>query len=84
MRDVKLAIIFSRQACIELEDLYRPGITFIVVQKRHHTRLFCADQRDQSGRSGNVPAGRSSSRDSPAMYRQVGRLVGTVRQCTGR
>jgi eukaryotic translation initiation factor 2C len=40
-----------------LEPDYKPGITFIVVQKRHHTRLFCADSREQSGRSGNIPAG---------------------------
>ena len=35
------------QACMDLERDYQPGITFIVVQKRHHTRLFCADRRDQ-------------------------------------
>ncbi|BFZ11365.1 hypothetical protein BsWGS_14404 [Bradybaena similaris] len=46
-----------REACIRLEEEYQPGITFIVVQKRHHTRLFCADRRDQTGRSGNIPAG---------------------------
>jgi len=50
-------LVAMRQACIELEDDYRPGITFLIVQKRHHTRLFCSDSRDQSGRSGNVPAG---------------------------
>lgn len=27
-----------REACIKIEGDYRPGITFIVVQKRHHTR----------------------------------------------
>lgn len=27
-----------REACIKLEGDYKPGITFIVVQKRHHTR----------------------------------------------
>ena len=43
---------------MDLEADYRPGITFLVVQKRHHTRLFCSDSRDQSGRSGNVPAGK--------------------------
>ena len=36
-----------REACMKLEVGYRPGITFIVVQKRHHTRLFCADKKDQ-------------------------------------
>ncbi|CAG0893312.1 unnamed protein product [Cyprideis torosa] len=46
-----------REACIKLEAEYRPGITFLVVQKRHHTRLFCADKRDMSGKSGNIPAG---------------------------
>ncbi|XP_033727117.1 protein argonaute-2-like isoform X10 [Pecten maximus] len=46
-----------REACMKLELGYQPGITFIVVQKRHHTRLFCADRKDQIGRSGNIPAG---------------------------
>ncbi|XP_064383428.1 protein argonaute-2-like [Halichondria panicea] len=46
-----------REACMKLEDDYQPGITFIVVQKRHHTRLFCANPTDMVGRSGNIPAG---------------------------
>ncbi|VEL38356.1 unnamed protein product [Protopolystoma xenopodis] len=46
-----------REACLRLDLSYQPGITFIVVQKRHHTRLFCTDRRDQTGRSGNIPAG---------------------------
>ncbi|KAL3320560.1 argonaute 1 [Cichlidogyrus casuarinus] len=45
-----------REACLKLELAYQPGITFIVVQKRHHTRLFCANDTDQ-GKSGNIPAG---------------------------
>jgi eukaryotic translation initiation factor 2C len=36
-----------REACMKLEMGYQPGITFVVVQKRHHTRLFCADKKDQ-------------------------------------
>ena len=36
-----------REACMKLEIGYQPGISFVVVQKRHHTRLFCADKRDQ-------------------------------------
>ena len=34
---------------MKLEEDYEPGITFIVVQKRHHTRLFCADHKDMVG-----------------------------------
>ena len=34
-------LLAIREACMSLEMAYRPGITFIVVQKRHHTRLFC-------------------------------------------
>lgn len=36
---------------------YNPGLTFIVVNKMHHTRAFAADQKDMIGKSGNVPAG---------------------------
>lgn len=28
-----------------------------VNSQRHHTRLFCADKKDQVGKSGNIPAG---------------------------
>uniref|UniRef100_A0A3B3R1V0 Piwi domain-containing protein n=1 Tax=Paramormyrops kingsleyae TaxID=1676925 RepID=A0A3B3R1V0_9TELE len=33
-------LLAIRDACIKLEKDYQPGITYIVVQKRHHTRLF--------------------------------------------
>ena len=29
-----------REACVDLSPVYRPYITYIVVNKRHHTRLF--------------------------------------------
>ncbi|KAG0700414.1 Protein argonaute-2 [Chionoecetes opilio] len=45
-----------RNACTELESNYQPSMTFIVVQKRHHTRLFCSET-DGVGRAGNVPPG---------------------------
>jgi len=39
-----------RQACFELEAGYCPTITFVVVQKRHNTRLFpVGRERDRSG-----------------------------------
>ncbi|XP_022710581.1 protein argonaute-2-like isoform X2 [Varroa jacobsoni] len=50
-------LIAIRSACLQLEYDYKPGITLIVVQKRHHTRLFCADRKEQMGKSGNIPAG---------------------------
>lgn len=47
-----------REACAEMGDPtaeYCPPITFIVVQKRHHTRLF--PERPPNNRSGNVMPG---------------------------
>uniref|UniRef100_A0A914VNR2 Piwi domain-containing protein n=1 Tax=Plectus sambesii TaxID=2011161 RepID=A0A914VNR2_9BILA len=46
-----------RKVCASLDENYKPGITFIVVQKRHHTRLYCQNPRDAVGRAGNVPPG---------------------------
>lgn len=40
-------LLAIREACIKLEKDYQPGITFIVVQKRHHTRLFCTDRNER-------------------------------------
>ncbi|KAJ8920698.1 hypothetical protein NQ315_004837 [Exocentrus adspersus] len=47
-----------RSACKKLQrDGYEPSITFLVVQKRHHTRLFPTNPRDSEDRNNNVPAG---------------------------
>lgn len=43
-------LLAIREACISLEKDYQPGITYIVVQKRHHTRLFCADRNERVSR----------------------------------
>ncbi|KAJ8424584.1 hypothetical protein Cgig2_028562 [Carnegiea gigantea] len=45
-----------RKACASLEPNYQPPVTFVVVQKRHHTRLFANDHRDRNSvdRSGNI------------------------------
>ena len=46
-----------QEACTMLNKGYRPQITFIVVQKRHHTRFFCENKRDARGKEQNVPPG---------------------------
>lgn len=45
-----------RRACTSLEKGYAPNITFTVVQKRHHVRLFPLS-RDMADRSGNCLPG---------------------------
>ena len=37
--------------------IFRPGLTVITVNKMHHTRLFCEDEKDCVGKSQNIPAG---------------------------
>ncbi|KAF8733891.1 hypothetical protein HU200_014744 [Digitaria exilis] len=48
-----------RKACASLEEGYLPRVTFVVVQKRHHTRLFPENHRarDQTDKSGNILPG---------------------------
>ncbi len=40
-----------------MEEGYEPGITFMVAQKRHKTRLFPDDPKEGHGRMRNVPPG---------------------------
>ncbi|KAL9224351.1 hypothetical protein vseg_000394 [Gypsophila vaccaria] len=48
-----------RRACASLEPNYQPPVTFVVVQKRHHTRLFANNHHDRNStdRSGNILPG---------------------------
>nr|XP_022904421.1 protein argonaute-2-like isoform X1 [Onthophagus taurus]XP_022904423.1 protein argonaute-2-like isoform X2 [Onthophagus taurus] len=46
-----------RSACSKLNVNYKPKITFFVVQKRHHTRLFPKNPQDSEDKNGNVPVG---------------------------
>jgi eukaryotic translation initiation factor 2C len=48
-----------RKACNSLEPNYQPPVTFVVVQKRHHTRLFANNHADKRSvdKSGNILAG---------------------------
>ncbi|KAL1922369.1 uncharacterized protein VTP21DRAFT_9908 [Calcarisporiella thermophila] len=45
-----------REACASLDKNYNPRLTFLVVQKRHHTRFFPMD-REGTDRSGNCLPG---------------------------
>lgn len=40
-----------------LKSTYRPSVTLIVVQKRHHTRLKPENQEESDGKAKNVPSG---------------------------
>ncbi|KAL8140371.1 hypothetical protein V2J09_006392 [Rumex salicifolius] len=46
-----------RTACQSMKKGYLPRVTFVVVQKRHHTRLFPADPKmqDRNGNGTNRP-----------------------------
>ncbi|XP_073014200.1 protein argonaute 10-like [Typha latifolia] len=48
-----------RKACASLEPNYQPPVTFVVVQKRHHTRLFASNHKNRSStdKSGNILPG---------------------------
>lgn len=46
-----------RRACISLNPEYKPKVTFLVVQKRHHTRFFPTKKEDEDGKNHNVPPG---------------------------
>ncbi|KAE8697655.1 Protein argonaute 1A [Hibiscus syriacus] len=48
-----------RKACASLEPNYQPPVTFVVVQKRHHTRLFANNHHDRNAvdKSGNILPG---------------------------
>ncbi|WJX44066.1 argonaute 5 [Trifolium repens] len=45
-----------RKACVSIENGYLPPVTFVVVQKRHHTRLFPV-KKEETDRSGNIMPG---------------------------
>ncbi|XVE79341.1 hypothetical protein DITRI_Ditri14bG0050400 [Diplodiscus trichospermus] len=45
-----------RKACSSIEEAFKPKVTFVVVQKRHRTRLFAAHPK-QTDQSGNILPG---------------------------
>jgi hypothetical protein len=67
-----------RKACASLEPNYQPPVTFVVVQKCHHTRLFANNHnhKNTTDKSGNIlPAhtnvcnNRASGRFAPGVRR---------------
>ena len=48
-------LLGMREACSQLQNDYKPSITFFCVQKRHHTRLFVQNPKDAV--RGNIPPG---------------------------
>ncbi|KAJ1348323.1 hypothetical protein KIN20_003601 [Parelaphostrongylus tenuis] len=50
-----------RSACMILSLDYRPPITYVVVQKRHHARMFCKYTSDMVGKARNIPPGTTMS-----------------------
>ena len=44
-----------RRACARLPGVYRPAITFCIVQSRHHTRFFQEDRNFQDHSTNPVP-----------------------------
>ena len=60
-------LLVSTQACASLEANYQPKVTFVVVQKRHHTRLFAHNHNDRNSmdRSGNILPGKSYKQPAP-------------------
>jgi eukaryotic translation initiation factor 2C len=57
-----------RAACQSISSGYEPAITFVVVQKRHHTRFFPVNQQDKKGKSENIPPGTVVDRDLVSKY----------------
>ena len=45
-----------QEACMKLEKDYRPRITFVVAQKRHHTRLFSENGKEASAKEPTAPS----------------------------
>jgi len=46
-----------REAVNKLQPGLKIPITYVSVQKRHHTRLFCRNRSDAKGKAENVPPG---------------------------
>ncbi|XP_025202202.1 protein argonaute-2-like [Melanaphis sacchari] len=50
-------LVAIRRACLRLHINYKPSVTILVVQKRHHTRMFPKFNCDMDGKNGNIIPG---------------------------
>lgn len=57
MQVLNIELRSIRAACKKLEDGYEPAVTFLVVQKRHHTRFFPGPRDWDGEKNKNVMAG---------------------------
>ncbi|KAI3981946.1 hypothetical protein MKX01_018852 [Papaver californicum] len=59
-----------RKACASLEPNYQPRVTFVIVQKRHHTRLYANNHKDRSStdKSGNILPGNNKCFNSDTLH----------------
>lgn len=53
---LELEVPLVQKACMEIDENFRPPITYVVVQKRHNTRFFPATPGDGDS-SGNILPG---------------------------
>lgn len=53
--NVELTAMF--RACAAVQANYKPKVTMVVVQKRHHTRFFPGNSKIGDRKNNNVPAG---------------------------
>ncbi|KAF9155082.1 eukaryotic translation initiation factor 2C, 2, partial [Actinomortierella ambigua] len=53
LREEMIAI---KQACLHVDENYRPPVTFVIVKKRHHARFQPLNRHD-ADKTGNCPAG---------------------------
>ena len=57
MQVLQHELLALRAACTEIDPEYKPTMTIIVVQKRHHLRMFPNNPRDETGKARNIPPG---------------------------
>lgn len=50
-------LIAIRRACLRLHSKYMPGVTMLVVNKKHRTKMLAISENDMEGEVGNICPG---------------------------